>query len=517
MILMKYFIEGQSKREIARRTGFSRNTVKKYIEEHDKKLNKLAKGKSRKEIIALIEAIVEPPKYDSSSRKKIKLTEEIIEEIDILIKENKKRKVNGMRKQQRKKIDIYDYLVEKGYDISYSTICNHIRETYELSGKEAYIKQHYLPGKTLQFDYGELNLVINNKPTKLNLALFTTGYGFYHCGYLYKNKKMNSFLDAHVRAFESLKGVYHEVVYDNLKQAVKRFVGPNEKEATEDLIKISLYYGFKYRFCNPGKGNEKGKVERGVEFVRRKIFSQKTVFESLEEVEEYFQEKLNKLNSLSKKAKGNKSPVDLWQEEIPYLRPLKPSYETCIEKECRVNKYSFVTIEQNKYSVPDHLVGKFVISRIYLDQIKIFYREQLVAEHKRIYDLHKCSIDINHYLLTLKRKPGALKSSLAFHQMAPDLIQIYNLYYDNHTRKTKEFIELLELIQKNSLKDVKEVIKVLAKNKAAMVTTANIKLLLEKESTPDVHMEDEINKNSIELLKSWDTVFNLTKSQEAIH
>ena len=45
MILMKYFIEGQSKREIAKRTGFSRNTVKKYIEEHEKKLNKLSKGK----------------------------------------------------------------------------------------------------------------------------------------------------------------------------------------------------------------------------------------------------------------------------------------------------------------------------------------------------------------------------------------------------------------------------------------------------------------------------------------
>ena len=101
--------------------------------------------------------------------------------------------------------------------------------------------------------------------------------------------------------------------------------------------------------------------------------------------------------------------------------------------------------------------------------------------------------------------------------MAPDLIQIYNLYYDNHTRKTKEFIELLELIQKNSLKNVKEVIKVLTMNKAAMVTTANIKLLLEKESPSDIHMEDEINKNSIELLKSWDTIFNLTKSQDAIH
>jgi hypothetical protein len=60
----------------------------------------------------------------------------------------------------------------------------------------------------------------------------------------------------------------------------------------------------------------------------------------------------------------NKSPYELWQQEIPYLLPLKPSYEACRERECRVNKYSFVTFEQNKYSVPDHLVGRFVNSRI---------------------------------------------------------------------------------------------------------------------------------------------------------
>ena len=131
MILMKYFIEGQSKREIARRTGFSRNTVKKYIEE-----------------------------------------------IDVLIEENKKRKVSGLRKQLRKKINIYDYFDEKGYDISYSKVCNNIREVYELRGKEAYIKQHYLPTKTLQFDYGELIL-----------ALFTTRYE-----YIYKNRNKWIFL-----------------------------------------------------------------------------------------------------------------------------------------------------------------------------------------------------------------------------------------------------------------------------------------------------------------------------------
>ena len=348
---------------------------------------------------------------------------------------------------------------------------------------------------------------------KINLALFTTGYGFFNYGKLYNNKKMVSFLDAHVSAFNSLGGVHHEIVYDNLKQAVKRFVGPTEKLANDDLVKLSLYYGFNYRFCNVRRGNEKGKVEKGIEFIRRRVFSQKDTFSSLKEANQYLAERLKHINSLEKRYLDYKSPVEFLNEEKEYLKPLKPNYEVCIQKENRVNKYSLITIEQNKYSVPDHLVGKFVMSRIYSDKIMVFYKDKLVASHERIYELHKTSIEINHYLLTLKRKPGALKSSLAFHQMAPDLKVIYELYYSNYTKKTKEFIELLSLVREYNLDLIKKAIETLAKNKVSMVNTANIKLLVQKENIPEIELSDEINHNSLKLLKQWDTVFNLNERE----
>ncbi|MFW6281110.1 MAG: hypothetical protein ACOC2I_04585 [Halanaerobium sp.] len=82
-----------------------------------------------------------------------------------------------MRKLQRKKIDIHEYLLGKGHDISYSTVCKYIRNTYENAAKEAYIKQLYHEGESLQFDYGEANLEIAGKMKTLNMALFTTGSG----------------------------------------------------------------------------------------------------------------------------------------------------------------------------------------------------------------------------------------------------------------------------------------------------------------------------------------------------
>lgn len=295
---MKYFREGKSQRAISRELKISRTTVQKYIKDYESKyetLKTLDEDKDKNKILLLIEEMSSKPKYDVSKRRKVKLTDEVMEEIDGLVSENEKHRLSGRSKQQLKKIDIYEYLNDNGYDVGYTTVCNYIRNTYDK--KEAYVRQEYDLGETLEFDWGDVKLVIDGKPVTLNMGLFTTAKAPYHYARLYQNQKMENFLDIHVKAFNKIGGIHREVVYDNMKQAVKKFVGKNEKEATDDLIKISLYYGFKYRFCNVRSGNEKGHVERRVEFVRRKAFSIKTEFNSIEEANEYLEERLLKLNS----------------------------------------------------------------------------------------------------------------------------------------------------------------------------------------------------------------------------
>ena len=254
----------------------SRTTVAKYINDFESKSESLQElnqdeENNKSEILMLIEEISSKAKYDSTSRKKVKLTEGIIAEVDDLLLKNEKNKSLGRSKQLMKKIDIHEYLIRKGHDISYSTICNYIKNTYDK--KEAFVRQEYDLGETLEFDWGEVKLNIAGKSMSLDMGLFTTAKSPFHYARIYQNQKMENFLDIHVKSFNKIGGIHREVVYDNMRQAVRRFVGKNEKEATDDLIKISLYYGFKYRFCNARKGNEKGHVERGVEFIRRKAFS----------------------------------------------------------------------------------------------------------------------------------------------------------------------------------------------------------------------------------------------------
>ncbi|GFN35479.1 helix-turn-helix domain-containing protein [Tepidimicrobium xylanilyticum] len=173
-ILLKYFRENKSQRAISKELGISRTTVQKYIKEFQSKnerLQELAKGEERNkaEILLLIEEMASKPKYDTSNRKKVKLTDEVMEEIDKLILLNERNKELGRAKQLMKKIDVHEALIDKGYDIGYTTVCNYIKETYEQ--KEAYVRQEYTLGEVLEFDWGEVKLTINGKNTTLNMGL----------------------------------------------------------------------------------------------------------------------------------------------------------------------------------------------------------------------------------------------------------------------------------------------------------------------------------------------------------
>ncbi len=71
------------------------------------------------------------------------------------------------------------------------------------------------------------------------------------------------------------------MVYDNMRVGVARFIGRKEKEPTQALVNLKGHYRYNHRFCNAYRGNEKGHVERSVEYIRRKAFGFKDEFSSI--------------------------------------------------------------------------------------------------------------------------------------------------------------------------------------------------------------------------------------------
>lgn len=508
-ILLRY-TKGKSISEIVNEIGGSRNTIVKYINEYDNTIRKLiAKTEAGDDIEAeaLIEELSKAPSYNTSNRTKRKLTYEMQLEIDKKLNENDEKRKLGQRKMIMKNIDIHEYLEEQGYVISYTTVSNYIRKNH--FKKEAYIKQDYTPGRTIEFDWGEVPLIIDGVEKKYKMGLFTTAYGNYHFAKVYNNEKTQSLLDMHVECFKEIGVVHEEIVYDNMKTAVKKFVGLYEKEATDALKSISMFYGFDYRFCNIAKGNEKGTVEKGVEFVRRKAFSNKNKFKTLNEANLHLKSILKKLNLKPRGYYKNLTPLDRLNEEKVILEPIIADYIIYEEQECRVSKYSTIQIEHNKYSVPDHLVGRFVKAKKYTDKIVIYYDGIELCTHERSYKSHDWIMDINHYLNTFKKKPGALHNSTVISKCTHRIQDIYNNYY---TTSPKEFLELLEIINKKDIKKVDDAILELEIIGRKHVTTENIKNIVNQEKTtifPNENVEEtnEILDNSLLILDKLSEAF----------
>lgn len=433
--------KGKSNREVARITGFDRKTVAKYWDEHQRLLTDIDDNEDKR---STQELVVEPPRYNTSNRRAVKYTSEIDAAIDeILASEAEKcRELGITHKQHLTCVQIHGLLLEAGYDIGRSTVTLHVRKKRKRS-HEAFIRQEYDLGNRLEYDFGEVRLVIDGKPGIYHLAALAAPASNFRWGYLYESQKKDVFLDSHVRFFEMTGGAWREVVYDNMKNVVSRFIGRNEKELNSDLIKMSLYYGFSINVTNCFAAHEKGYVESTVKWIRNKVFATRYAFLTLDEARHYLADKLALLNATSR-----------IEEEKQYLLPHLPPLEIARISEHIVDKYSFIRLGNGFYSVPDYLVGNTLVVKGYLEEIVIFSGFSEICRHKKLIGEDKYSVDIFHYLDTLARKPGAIKNSVALRSKAK-LKEVFDERYLDHPR---DFIVALEQLKGRSIDEIADLL-----------------------------------------------------------
>jgi len=470
-IIINSYRDGKSQRSISRDLQISRRTVKRYIEEFESYQHNEV---SNTELLSGY--LSQPPIYRTANRSKIKLTNEVQLTIDNLLETNKQKKHSGLRKQMLKKCDIYEQINQQGFDIGYTTVCNYIRsKEASISNKEAFIRQTYDPGKECEFDWGEIKIYISGVLTRFQLAVFTASYSNYRYAAIYQRQDTLAFMESHVLFFDYIQGVFDCMVYDNMRVAVAKFVGKYEKEPTQALLQMRGHYQFSHRFCNAYRGNEKGHVERSVEYIRRKAFGIKDHFDTLQNAERWLMSIIEKLNSTKQQLTG-KTADQMFEEEKKFLRPVSSKLACSEQIKLRVDKYSTISYRTNRYSVPDNLVGQFVDVKIQSHQIHIYQENNIVASHERNYGKHHWIIGIEHYLSTFKKKPGALKGSVALASSS----YLKQLYFDSFSDVPRDFIELLDYCYKNQVTNekLKLAIERLINAGIVQISTEQIKALL---------------------------------------
>lgn len=440
-IIQLYRVNEYSIRKIARTKGISRNTVKKIIHEY---LGVLSSPDSSNR---LDEYLAEKPKYNCSRRRARVMTPTVCEEIDRLLKINATRLASGMKKQTMNCIDMLDILRSNGHELSYASLTRYVKNKRD--GKlepshEAFIRQSYEPGLECEFDWGEVKLYLGGELTKFYLAVFTMCHSNHRMAYLFRHQDTLAFMESHRNYFRDMSGVPYVMVYDNMRTAVASFVG-TEKLPTESLMKMSTYYRYRYRFCNARRGNEKGHVERSVEYVRRKAFSYDVRFKSIDEASLHLRQTCDRLNrsvgSISTECKA-----EAVMEDLSALQAWPGDIGCFSMEEYHVDKWSTVSIKKCHYSVPDSLVGRKVAVRIYSEKLEMLSEGNVVASHQRFYTNGRWSVKLEHYLNTFGRKPGALPGSEALKQAPESLARLFRAQFQSCP---KDFVLMLTYAKEN--------------------------------------------------------------------
>jgi hypothetical protein len=285
----------------------------------------------------------------------------------------------------------------------------------------------------MEFDWGEVKLYIKGKLTTFNMAataLCSNG----RWGKLFSHQDKQAMMEAHVNSFSFWGHVPRVMVYDNMRTAVRSFTG-GEKKPTLELQQLEGYYGFRHQFCNVRSGNEKPHVERAVEILRRRAFSRRDHFDSMEEANGYL---------LSVCQDDNELVKDQIKEELDVML-IAFGEMACFEADFRqVDKLATIHLDTVCYSVPFEYINRTVWVKKYSDNVIIYDTDRPskkeLAKHQRSYVPNDNKIDIQHYLKVLQVKPGAVRNSYALRQMPQGIQRLFDTYFSENP---KSFVELL--------------------------------------------------------------------------
>ena len=339
-----HFREGMPIREITRRTGLSRNTVRKY----------LASG------------VVEP-RY-AQRKSPTKLDDYELTLTSWLFRESRRH-----RKQRKTVRQLHSDLVQLGYTGSYDRVAAFARawraeqqEAKKTASRNTFVPLCFAPGEAFQFDWSEDYAMIGGRNTKLQIAHFKLSHSraFFLRAYLLQTHEM--LFDAHYHAFVAFGGVPERGIYDNMKTAVDKVRRGKSRQVNQRFKAMVSHYLFEAEFCNPASGWEKGQIEKNVRDARHRIWQQAPAFASLAELNAWLKQRcLTLWQELPHPEDRRRTIEDYWQAEREHLMAVPSAFDGFVECNKRVSSTCLITHEQNRYSVPASFANRPVSLRVY--------------------------------------------------------------------------------------------------------------------------------------------------------
>ena len=218
--------------EIGRRTGLSRNTIRKYVR---------------------ADTVVPQLKVSERSSKLDPFAEKLSGWLRI--------ETGKSRKQKRTAKQMHADLVALGYDGSYGRVAAFVRTwkagrqlEQQASGRGAYVPLVFQPGEAFQFDWSEDWAVLGGERVKLQAAHTKLSHSKAFIVRAYPLQTHEMLFGALTQAFRVLGGVPQRGIFDNMKTAVDKIGKGKVRQVNARFSAMASHYLFEPAFCNPASG-----------------------------------------------------------------------------------------------------------------------------------------------------------------------------------------------------------------------------------------------------------------------
>lgn len=318
----------------------------------------------------------------------------------------------------------------------------------------AFLTLAFAPGECAQVDWGEYGTVnVGSSSRRLSFFLMVLCHSRMMYLEFSVSQTMEHFLGCHQNAFQFFGGVPKKIMVDNLKSAVLKRVVGQAPVFNPRFIDFANHYGFTIVPCAVGKGNEKGRVENGVGYVKKNFLNGLKIqdFSAINPAAHCWMESIANIRI---HGETKKQPVELFLEEKSLLGPL-PELPNDIGTVCSVrasNRFR-VSFDTNRYSVPSEYASQRLTLKAYPDRLCVYHQNKLIATHTRCYDRHRDIEDPDHprELLTQRRKASEQKILMRFLTLSPKAQEFYQVLAKrrfNSSHHIRKIVALSEIYDK---------------------------------------------------------------------
>jgi transposase len=308
---------------------------------------------------------------------------------------------------------LYDMITPRGYTGSVVQLRRYVREVRPSSSQEAFFRLRTLPGEQAQVDWGCFgSILIGRARRALSCFVMVLSWSRAVFACFTLDQTLESFVQCHMRAFLAFGGVPRALLYDNLKTAVLERQGDLIRFHPR-LLELAGHYHFATKPCAPYRGNEKGKVERTIRYLRHSFFDARA-FCSVEDLNAQLAtwiETVAHARRVPADPEG-RLVVEAFAEEKPRLLPLpQHPFESDLVRPAASGKTPYIRFDLNDYSIPHTLVKKPLTLVASEKEVRILDGDQEVARHRRSYDRLQIVEDPTHLevLATYKRHAHELR------------------------------------------------------------------------------------------------------------